>query len=265
MSFFQLAAVVVVAAGALGAVACGDSGAENGPGAAPNDSGAEPNGSDADPNEPDVEPAVGGESSDFGGTPSPCVQFEQLTLTDEDGAAALGFDVRALVSRVERDFDEPLRWMPGGATYAALSVPSPPPTRVQGRTRIRSLFYARLDPESCDGTSCRFGPVSLECPDRLDLRLEVELRTLDGIIDATAIGYAFQGRPGSSFELPAGTVFIGLPDIPDTRPLSWLEFIELGDTNENASLRFNDERIDGDVHTRGPAPLWGHWPDDEAR
>jgi hypothetical protein len=258
MSPFQLAAVVVVAAGALGTVACGESGAENGPGAAPNESGAAPN-------ESDVEPAVGGESSDFGGTPSPCVQFEQLTLTDADGAAALGFDVRALVSRVERDFDEPLRWMPSSTTYSALSAPSPLPTRVQGRATILSYFYVSLDPESCEGTSCQFESGSLECSDRLELRIEAQLRTLDGIVDATALGYAFQGRPGFSFESPAGTVFTGLPDIPDTRPLSWLEFTQLGDAGESTSLYFNDERTEGDVHTRAPAPLWGHWPDDEAR
>jgi hypothetical protein len=229
-------AAVMLVGGAFGVVGCSDSDSDTGP-------------------------VLGGESSDFGGSPSPCLMFERMTLIDADAATALGFDVPTLVSRVERDFDEPLRWMPGGATYSALSAPSPLPTRIQGRARILSYFHVNLDPESCDGTSCSFGGEPLECSDRLELRIEVELRTLDGIVDATAVGYTFQGRAGFSFELPAGTVFGGLPDIDRARPLSWLEFTRLGNANESADLFFNDERIEGDIRTRAPAPLWGHWPD----
>jgi hypothetical protein len=229
-------AAVTLVAGAFGVVGCSDS-------------------------KSDTDPALGGESSDFGGTPSPCVMFERMALIDPDAATALEFDVPTLVSRVERDFDEPLRWMPGGPTYSALSAPIPPPTRVQGRARILSYFHVSLDPESCDGTSCSFGGEPLECSDRLELRIEVELRTLDGIVDATALGYTFQGRAGFSFELPAGTVFRGLPDIDRTRPLSWLEFTRLGNSDESADLFFNDERIEGDIRTRLTTPLWGHWPD----
>jgi hypothetical protein len=114
----------------------------------------------------------------------------------------------------------------------------------------------------------------LECPDRLELGIEAELRTLDGAVEARALGYAFQGRPGFRFESPAGTVFANLRDVKGSLRLSLPEADDIERAVLGTDLFYRPDRIEGDMHTyillrQGPvtaalySPLQGHWPDVE--
>lgn len=277
------AAVVGVLAGALCAVAC--SGPDAAGGAASDGSAA----LDSDSGDA-IETAgfsrrslcpecplvpAGGESSDFGGTPHPCALVEQSTLIDADAAARLGFDVPTLVQLVERDFDEALRWTPEDTGRGTPPAGYEEQTRVQGRAQIISYSYVSLEPKSCDGTNCWIDGQEWECADRLELGIEAELRTLDGAVEARAIGYAFQGRPGFPFESPAGTVFANLRDVRGSLQLSLPQGEDIQRAVLITDLFYKPERIEGDIHayvlqSTGPStatlyyPIGGHWPDVES-
>ena len=172
---------------------------------------------------PDCPAVAGGESSDFGGTPHPCVQFESKSPIDAAQARALGFDVSQLEQLVQREVDAPLRWRPDPSPSGA----RPPAgyeadTRIQLRASIAGYTHVKLDPSSCVETTCRPADTSdeLSCSDRLELAVEAELHTGDGAVSASLAGYVLLGRPGFAFaEVPAGTLFASLRDVTGTLEL----------------------------------------------
>ena len=108
--------------------------------------------------------------------------------------------------------------------------------------------------------------------DRLELGIDAELRTLDGAIEATASGYVLQGRPGFSFESPAGSVFADLREVRGTLQLPLPAGTAIARAVLSTDLFFKADRIEGDIHTYilvsdGSVsstlyyPLGGHWPD----
>ena len=220
-------------------------------------------------------PAVaGGESSDFGGSPHPCTLFEGHVPITEARAVELGFDMASITSLIEREIDAPLRWTESAPNRGGAPKGYEQQTRIEGRARRGDwLTYVGLDPERCAGTTCRGDDVGQwTCSDRLELGIEVELRTLDGAVSATASGYVLQGREGFSFETPAGSQRANLRDVsgslklfPPERPAIVLGLLMI-------DLFFKPDLIEGDLRPYyqlsarpGTAedyiPLSGHWPD----
>lgn len=166
-------------------------------------------GSAGDPAEPPsvcptCEPRAGGETSDFGGMPTPCGFVTRVVETDADAAKALGFDVTGLEQRIERDIDAPLRWEARRTEGGVPATGYEQETRVEGSVTVTSYSHGRPDPEFCNGTTCsREGTVDIDqatCPDRLLLAIEVDLHTLDGAIQGTVSGEAVQWRQGAQYE-----------------------------------------------------------------
>lgn len=218
---------------------------------------------------------AGGESSDFGGgSAHACTAFEQPQSITATRAAELGFDMERLVSLIERDIDAPLRWSANDALGG-------PPTGYEQETRIEAkprlgdwITYFSLDPERCTGTSCSdddYGDWT--CSDRLELGIDVELRTLDGAVNAQASGYVLQGREGFPFgDRAAGSQQANLRDVRGSLQLSPPAGSALERAVLSIDLFFEPEQTEGDLHLylwfREDAvrrslyePLHGHWPD----
>lgn len=217
---------------------------------------------------------AGGESSDFGGgNPHPCTVFEQRFPISDARALELGFDMARVTALIEREIDAPLRWTESAGYRAEAPTGYQPETRIEGRARRGDwLTYVALDVERCPGNLCYDADYGeWECSDRLELGVVADLRTLDGAVNATVSGYVLQGRPGMSFETPAGSQFANLRDVTGS-----LELSPPGSRTVLAllvvDLFFNPEGIAGDMRTYFSfanadgtsgeyAPLSGHWPD----
>jgi hypothetical protein len=218
---------------------------------------------------------AGGESSDFGGgTPHPCLAFEQRVPISDARAIELGFDMARLTALIERDFDAPLRWMASEPNRGGPAAGYEARTRIEGRARRGDwLTYVGLDPSRCQDTVCNDDDVGeWTCADSLELGVEVELRTVDGAVSATASGYVLQGRPGFPFERPAGSQRADLRDVtgslrlfpPASPPIRYALLM--------IDLLFEADQIEGDLRPyfylsaregsgEDNIPLAGHWPD----
>jgi hypothetical protein len=221
-------------------------------------------------------PAVaGGESSDFGGSVDICVQFEEHVPISDARAVELGFDMARLTSLIERDIDAPLRWTEDVRNRGGAPKGYEPQTRVEGRARRGDwLMYVALDPERCVGPICRDDELMGEwtCADRLELGVEVELRTLDGAVSTTASGYVLHGREASPFARPAGSARANLRDVRGSLELFPPASPPLVSALLMIDLFFEPEQIEGDMRPYyrlsarpGTAedyePLSAHWPD----
>jgi hypothetical protein len=221
---------------------------------------------------------TGGESSDFGGTPHPCVLFERSVAIDAGRAAQLGFDVASLEARLTRNVDAPLYWRADEEESAGVRARGyERETRLQMNPRVLGYTHIELDPLSCDGTICREAGALDEysCSDRLELDVEAEVQTADGAIGAMMQGYALYGREGFAFyELPAGTLFANLRDVTGT-----LELSEPRQPIQSAQLIVNfyldAAQTSGEISTylmlrtgegggREIQPLFGVWPEPPA-
>jgi hypothetical protein len=202
------------------------------------------------------------------------VLFEQRFPITDRQASELGFDMGKLTARIEREIDAPLRWTESTTNRGAAPTGYEKQTRIVGRARRGDwLTHVALDPERCAGTTCRDDQVGeWTCSDRLELGVEVELRTLDGAVSATASGYVLQGRAGFSFESPAGSQRADLRDVtgslrlfPPKSPPIRLALLMI-------DLFFEADQIEGDLRAyfqlsarpefgEDYIPLSGHWPD----
>lgn len=210
---------------------------------------------------------TGGESSDFGGTPHPCTQFERPVASDADTAASRGFDVATLVARIERAVDAPLYWQThdGGEARGYDRV-----TRIQMNARVRGFTHIGIDPELCGGTTCRQpgGGDEYTCSERLELDVEAHVQTADGAITAAMRGYVLYGREGSRFhEMPGGTLRANLSDVDGSlelrEPSQPLRLAEL-----MVDFYVRGDRTHGDIKTAWTLwdgseklPMWGTWPE----
>jgi hypothetical protein len=153
---------------------------------------------------PTCEARVGGETSDFGGEWHPCEAVNGRVEVDAEEAQALGYDVAGLQQRVEREIDTPLRWDAQDTEGGEPATGYEEETRVQASVVVTSYVHVRPDPEFCDGTLCnREGVVDLQqaiCAQRLHMMIDVEIKTLDGAIDAMASGEAVQWRAAEQYE-----------------------------------------------------------------
>lgn len=220
-------------------------------------------------------PAMGGESSDFGGTPHPCKLFEQPVPIDAARAAELGFDVATLEGRITRDVDAPLYWRSDEGDRTVLGARGyEQETRIHMSTRVLGHTHIALDAESCAGTICREpgAPDEYSCSDRLELDVEADVQTADGALAARMRGYALYGRDGFSFhEVPAGTLFANLRDVTGK-----LELSEPSQPIDSAQLLVNfyleADQTSGEISTnlllrvggdgrRALRPLFGVWPE----
>lgn len=215
---------------------------------------------------------TGGESHDFGGSRSACSLVEDTSLIDAARATELGFDVPLVTQRVERAVDAPLYWTAGSGALRASGFDRE--TRVQASVAITSHSYVAIDPEICDGFTCLIEGFEeeLECPDRLELGIEVALRTLDGAIETTAVGYALWGRPSYSFGedgealaggSPAGSVFASPRDVRGTLRVS--SEARLRNAVLITSLYFEPESTEGEISLgdgtfEGTLGLFAMWP-----
>jgi hypothetical protein len=218
-------------------------------------------------------PETGGESSDFGGSPDPCTLFEQRAAIDSTQAAELGFDITRLARLVERDIDAPLRWTPM-ESWGGPAAGYEPETWIEGKPKILGYTHVGLDPRHCSGTTCvTEAGDELTCSDRLELDIEVELRTLDGAVSALASGYVLQGREGFPFgDSPAGSQRANLRDVSGTLEVFPDENLVILQALLMIDLYFKADRIEGDLRpsillSQRPGsvaeyiPLSGHWPD----
>ncbi len=217
---------------------------------------------------------AGGESSDYGGTPHPCMTFEVRTEVDRERAVELGFDVDQLERRIERPIDAALQWMPADPRGGSAAAGYLTETRISASVRPSDRFtHVGPDPARCDGSACSDPELGeWTCAERLELGVEAELRTLDGAVNAVVSGSVLQGKPGGSFaDTPAGSLHSNLRDVygslrvfPDpnftiveARLMVDLYFMAdhtAGDVNPAIVLRSSPASA---VHYR---PLRGHWP-----
>jgi hypothetical protein len=226
---------------------------------------------------PTCPPLTGGESHDFGGTPSACALVEETSLIDAARASELGFDVPLVTERVQREVDAPLYWTTGSGALRASGFDRQ--TRVQATVTVTSYSYVAIDPEACDGFDCpviRVGnevvAEDLVCPDRLRLGIEVALRTLDGAIETTAVGYALWSRPGFSFgqdgealagSPPAGSAFASPRDVRGSFRVS--PESSLHDAVLITSLYFKPDSTEGEISLsdgtgEGTLGMYAMWP-----
>lgn len=162
-------------------------------------------------------PQTGGESTDFGGTPTLCGGLKTKVDISEQEARALDFDIDVLVATVERKLEGTLTWdAPEAKAFVELPAGYETTTRILVASTITGYHHARLDPSICrDGVCTRAGAsvMESECPDHLELDTQVTLRTEDGAVEATMTGYVLQDRPDGPFERPAGSAWVDLADV----------------------------------------------------
>ncbi len=194
---------------------------------------------------------AGGDSSDFGGgSPDTCVVFERPQSITAARAAELGFDMERLVSLIERDVDAPLRWSVSDARGGA-PTGYEQETRIEARPRLGDwVTYFSLDPERCTSTRCYDDDVGeWTCSDRLELGVEVELRTLDGAVSATVSGYVLQGREGFPFgDRAAGSQQANLRDVRGSLQLFPPASAPIQRAVLSIDLWFEPAQTEGDLH-----------------
>jgi hypothetical protein len=219
---------------------------------------------------------AGGESSDFGGTPNPCVQFEEHSPIDAARASELGFDVPRLQALVAREVDAPLHWRQNDAPlYGGAASGYEPETRIVANVVITGYRHVALDEAACDGNECLVadGEQPLVCSDRLELDVRAMIHSADGAVAATTNGYILQGRAGFPFaEVPGGSMFANLRDVRGTLEVAPDERTEIVRAVLSVDLRLGPERTEGDlrphlllqvgdVQFADYLPLFGSWPD----
>jgi hypothetical protein len=220
---------------------------------------------------------LGGESSDFGGTPHACVSFEERVPIDRARASELGFDVAMLEQRISRAIAAPLRWTArttgGGGPAAGYAAQ----TWIEGHVTIQSYTYKRLDPAACSGTRCLTDVLEeWTCSDSLELGVSAMLETRDGAVSAHARGYVLHGRSGFPFgDRPAGSVIANLRGVIGTLEVAPDPGLEIVYAGLFADLMFDDAATIGFVRPdlllreRNSVrhvqynPLLGRWPDPE--
>jgi len=151
---------------------------------------------------PTCDPEVGGETGDFGGTPTVCEGLSNAVLVERADAIALGFDVEELERRVARPIDMPMRWTTSETAGGGPATGFATDTRISAKLSSTGVFHhVRVDPALCDGTTCRRDEHEVpqgSCDDRLELGVRAELRTLDGALQAATEGVAVRSREGSA-------------------------------------------------------------------
>ena len=227
---------------------------------------------------PDCPPRLGGESSDFGGTPHTCSAFEERGAIGAARSLELGFDLAELERRLEREVDAPLYWrlndrVDGGGRVTGFDAE----TRVELRARLVDYTHVSLDGDRCEGNAC-YDPAYGEwtCSDRLEVGVEADVETADGAVSARVEGNVFQGRPGFPFsEVPAGTLRANLRDVTGTLEVAPPLSLPIGWAALLVDIRFGADQTEGDVRPfiyfedgeccgRDYSPLSGGWPDDPA-
>jgi hypothetical protein len=101
--------------------------------------------------------------------------------------------------------------------------------------------------------------------------VDVELRTLDGAVSATATGYVLQGREGFPFgDRAAGSQRVDLRDVRGSLQLFPPAGMPIQLAALSIDLWFEPDQTEGDLHlylwlaNSGVSlyePLHGHWPD----
>jgi hypothetical protein len=154
------------------------------------------------------EPVTGGETTDFGEITA-CEAANERVVIDADEAEARGFDIARATMLVERTFDAPLHW----ATRDEPSGEAPSgyerETRVEGTTRITSFTHVLPGDDHCDETTCEIEGnepfARASCPHRLELGVEIMLKTLDGALDVVAEGDVAVWAHGFEDDIGEGT------------------------------------------------------------
>jgi hypothetical protein len=224
---------------------------------------------------PNCPMTTGGESSDFGGTPSACTQFEERAVIERAEAQALGFDVTNLENLVTREIDAPLRWSAATTNTGGPAAGYQAETWIDGNLRLSGKYeYFALDPQRCEGNTCFAATTSeVTCSDRLTLGIEGKVRTRDGAVSASVSGYLLQGRAGFPFgEIPAGTLRADLHDVVGTLEVSpptdmtivealFMIDIYLKETQTEGGLRPHLLLSKSSGTGADYIPLHGEWPD----
>lgn len=141
---------------------------------------------------PSCEPSAGGETGDFGGTPSPCEYLNHERSISLSEAAALGFGVAELERRLAQGSEAPLTWIERGWSPPEVSGYG---SKVAISVRVHVLrddaVLRSIDRDICDGGRCRLGPVEIPeqgCPGRLRIPIELEIETTDRALGTRAHG-----------------------------------------------------------------------------
>jgi hypothetical protein len=139
---------------------------------------------------PECGPSSGGETGDFGPSLFDCDPY--LMPAHLELAEADGLDVAEFERRLAQPIDLPMRWTPvdeGLEEGRRRKLPTrgyDEHTRVEAMISITSpLRYQRLDQMRCVNESC-------PCGHLVTADVSVEVRTLDGAVQATAHGTAIQ-------------------------------------------------------------------------
>jgi hypothetical protein len=176
---------------------------------------------------PTCRPLAGGETTDFATAPSlaPCTRFYlEPAAIDAAHAIDMGFDVDVAKQRLERGVDAALVWQPMATETGQPAAGYTAATRVQIAAHATSYAAVRLDPEVCDGTTCtpRDGGVAEEqnpCSDYVSVGVDLQVKTLDGAVDAAASGTvflfhrAFEEFPDNESAQPVGQARADLRDV----------------------------------------------------
>jgi hypothetical protein len=181
---------------------------------------------------PGCEPRAGGETSDFGGEWAPCEYYSARRRIEASEANSLGYDAARLTAQIERRVDASLFWTATATKSGGPASGFDPETRVRVTPRVTSFTHVRIDPERCDGTTCRSEEVDTvvqaECRHRLEMGFEIQLHTEDGALSLHANGIAVQwagGLESDAHEDPIGVAYADLrsvtgdlrltPDLPE--------------------------------------------------
>lgn len=236
---------------------------------------------------------AGGESSDFGGTVSPCVLFAQPRAVDLAEAEGLGFEMSNAIARIGRSIDAPLFLRPG-----VLSGPEPEggkaiasgyqsETRVEASVEVESWTLVDLDSNRCtDGTCTDTNGSVYDCRIRLEMPITASLSVKDGSLQATGSGLGLYWLNGDGSDFLAGSIRLDLATAagnlnlsiePVPEPSPGQPNAPMGSESHSAALLvdfyFLPEGTNGELRiefTNGTAsglpvrsyyPLQGKWPE----
>jgi hypothetical protein len=166
---------------------------------------------------PTCGPSTGGETGDFGPGLFDCDPY--LMPAEIEQAEADGLDVTELERRLAQAIDLPMRWTPVDESFGREPRHKLPTrgydeyTRIEAALSVTSpLRYQRLDQARCVKDSC-------PCSHLVTADIRVDLRTLDGAVQATTHGTAIQWlAPKNVF--PPDPYFIYLNTRTDLRDVS---------------------------------------------
>ncbi|MEY2937312.1 MAG: hypothetical protein RL033_8061, partial [Pseudomonadota bacterium] len=203
--------------------------------------------------------------------PDPCTLVERRSDIDRARAIELGFDVDTFEQRVTRQFRAPFRWShydyQGRTPARGYEIE----TWIEGEVTSGSYRLVELDPTLCVGNDCDFDGNEWRCSDRLELGIEVGLRTLDGAIEMHASGTALSARRGFAYgDSPDGTVFASLSDATGSLDLLPDPKLAILSADVVTYLRFEPDQTEGvlrpGITLTGGSTYYthiidGYWPD----